>query len=214
MIQYHFGRKGRALSRHPAPHPGPAVQRLRGLREPTSPPDQRLRGFIRVFGSLHQTSPALSAMVLRELLSGGQHLDETIAVSVLGGVLDSEILAREHCAGIFSAGRPDAGAHRPHWKPRLFLRERAVPRSPRDRRQIHARHLGGEFHHPHRRSHAAGSRLETPTRAPNERRQTVRLAAIAGLAWLSRSDPVLEIARVSIWASGHIQIEQCDSPFR
>lgn len=102
MIQYHFGGKDALYRAILLRILDPAVHRLRGLREPTSPPDQRLREFIRVFGSLHQTSPALSAMVLRELLSGGQHLDETIFSRFLEvfSIL-REILAQGSRAGIF-----------------------------------------------------------------------------------------------------------------
>jgi AcrR family transcriptional regulator len=84
MISYHFGGKAGLYGAILAATLGPVTERLRGLREAPIPAEQRLREYLAAFGAMHVSHPALSVMVLREILSGGHHIDDTLMPHLLG----------------------------------------------------------------------------------------------------------------------------------
>jgi AcrR family transcriptional regulator len=72
------------------------------LRGRALPPAERLAEYVALFGAMHAEHPALSAMVLREVLSGGLHLSESSLQQLLG-LLDCvrEIVATGVAEGVF-----------------------------------------------------------------------------------------------------------------
>jgi len=82
MINYHFqGKRGlyTAILKRDF---GWALTRLAAFeREPVSA-DTRLARFVAIFGELHQRRPGLSAMMLREAMSGGRGLDPALLPDV------------------------------------------------------------------------------------------------------------------------------------
>jgi AcrR family transcriptional regulator len=78
MINYHFeGKQGlyTAILRRDF---GWAVMRLSELTREPIRADEKLSRFVAIFGELHQRRPGLSAMMLREAMSGGRGLDPTL----------------------------------------------------------------------------------------------------------------------------------------
>ena len=84
MISYHFGGKAGLYGAILAATLGPVTERLQGLRDAPMSAEARLRTYLDVFGALHISHPALSVMVLREILSGGHHLDDRLMPHLLG----------------------------------------------------------------------------------------------------------------------------------
>ena len=75
---------------------------LAALRASSLPADRRLRRFIEIFGELHAGEPSFSVMLLRELLAGGEHLDERIFPRFLEVFSDlSEIIRQGVREGAF-----------------------------------------------------------------------------------------------------------------
>lgn len=76
MISYYFkGKEGlyRAIL---AETLEPVLRRTEGLRKVSRPAPERLQTFIFYFAEMVEHHPDLPAMILREVLSGGRHLDE------------------------------------------------------------------------------------------------------------------------------------------
>ena len=78
MISYHFGGKDGLYRAILAETFEPTLQRLEGLRGEPAPAPERLRAFIAHFAGMVDHRPGLPAMLLREVLSGGRHLDERV----------------------------------------------------------------------------------------------------------------------------------------
>jgi AcrR family transcriptional regulator len=84
MISYHFGGKAGLYGAILAATLGPVTERLQGLRDAPLSAEARLVAYLDLFGALHISHPALSVMVLREILSGGPHLDARLMPHLLG----------------------------------------------------------------------------------------------------------------------------------
>ena len=78
MINYHFGGKKGLYAAILEAALAVAQDRFRRIRGSTEPADIRLREFIDTFGDLSTLRPGLPAMVLREVISGGMHIDEEL----------------------------------------------------------------------------------------------------------------------------------------
>jgi AcrR family transcriptional regulator len=78
MISYHFGGKKGLYAVILEAAFAVAKDRFRRIRSSSAPADQRLREFIDTFGDLATLRPGLPAMVIREVLSGGMHMDEAL----------------------------------------------------------------------------------------------------------------------------------------
>ena len=78
MISYHFGGKKSLYNEILAATLNEAHDRFHEIRHSVAPADERLRDFIFAFADLAATQPALPVMVLREVLSGGLHIDEEL----------------------------------------------------------------------------------------------------------------------------------------
>jgi AcrR family transcriptional regulator len=76
MISYYFGGKEGLYRAILADTLEPVLRRTEGLRKLPRPAPERLRAFIFYFAEMVERHPDLPAMILREVLSGGRHLDE------------------------------------------------------------------------------------------------------------------------------------------
>ncbi len=76
MINYHFGGKGGLYRAILDDEFRWFDARLSELRASTGDAAAQLVRFIAIFGDLHARHPHLSQMLLREIMSGGRHLDE------------------------------------------------------------------------------------------------------------------------------------------
>jgi AcrR family transcriptional regulator len=87
MIYYHF-RDKRALYQAVLLRLfAPVRESIEGLRESALPPRERLRGFYARITGLFAESPTLPSLMVREVLSGGEHMDPATAAAL------SEIVA-------------------------------------------------------------------------------------------------------------------------
>ena len=80
LISYHFGGKlqlYRTILRETFEE---LLSRVEPLRSDARPPDQVLREFIALVGTADSRHPHLSRMMLREVIAGGPHLDQSILV--------------------------------------------------------------------------------------------------------------------------------------
>ena len=75
MISYHFGGKKSLYNEILAATFNEAHERFHEIRHSEAPADERLRDFIFTFADLAALQPALPIMVIREVLSGGLHID-------------------------------------------------------------------------------------------------------------------------------------------
>jgi AcrR family transcriptional regulator len=83
MINYHFGGKAGLYRAILEAEFGWLEERLADLRgAPLDAPSQ-LRRFVAIFGDLHARHPHLSRMLMREIMSGGRHLDENLLARIL-----------------------------------------------------------------------------------------------------------------------------------
>jgi AcrR family transcriptional regulator len=102
MINYHFEGKHGLYTAILKRDFGWALTRLTELaREPVKA-DAKLSRFVAIFGELHQRRPGLSAMMLREAMSGGRGLDPTLLPdmrSIFGAV--QAIVAQGIAEGTF-----------------------------------------------------------------------------------------------------------------
>lgn len=84
MINYHFGGKQglyTAILETTFAEANSALSVLRGRAESA---DELLRRFVEVWAGIAERRPAFPAMVLREVLSGGRHMDQRVLPSFLG----------------------------------------------------------------------------------------------------------------------------------
>lgn len=82
MISYHFEGKHGLYTAILKRDFGWALTRISQLNSESVAADVKLSRFIAIFGELHQRRPGLSAMMLREAMSGGRGLDETVLPDV------------------------------------------------------------------------------------------------------------------------------------
>ena len=75
MINYHFGGKRGLYTAILRESFSALLERLRGITAVEAPPPQQLRNFIATFAETVGQTPDLLAMLLREMLSGGEHPD-------------------------------------------------------------------------------------------------------------------------------------------
>jgi AcrR family transcriptional regulator len=78
MINYHFKGKHGLYTAILKRDFGSAVAQLNQLAHEPLRADAKLSRFVTIFGGLHQRRPGLSAMILREAMSGGRGLDPTL----------------------------------------------------------------------------------------------------------------------------------------
>lgn len=78
MINYHFSGKRGLYTAILKRDFGWALTQLSQLSGEPVRADAKLARFVAIFGELHQRRPGLSAMMLREAMSGGRHLDPTL----------------------------------------------------------------------------------------------------------------------------------------
>jgi len=78
MISYHFEGKHGLYTAILDRDFGWASAQLSELTAQTVPADAKLSRFVAIFGELHQRRPGLSAMMLREAMSGGRELDPSL----------------------------------------------------------------------------------------------------------------------------------------
>lgn len=78
MINYHFAGKHGLYTEILRRDFSWALTRLAELEEAPMRADAKLSRFVAIFGELHQRRPSLSAMMLREAMSGGRGLDPSL----------------------------------------------------------------------------------------------------------------------------------------
>jgi AcrR family transcriptional regulator len=78
MINYHFSGKRGLYTAILERDFGWALARLSELSGEAVRADAKLARFVAIFGELHQRRPGLSAMMLREAMSGGRGLDPSL----------------------------------------------------------------------------------------------------------------------------------------
>lgn len=97
LISYHFGGKRGLYNEILAVTFSEAHRRFKAIEESKGAADERLRDFIQTFADLATLRPALPTMVLREVLSGGLHVDEHLLPQFLAlfrvvqGIVDQGI---------------------------------------------------------------------------------------------------------------------------
>lgn len=97
LISYHFGGKRGLYNDILAATFSEAHRRFKAIDESPAPADERLREFIQTFADLATLRPALPTMVLREVLSGGLHVDDQLLPQFLAlfrlvqGIVDQGI---------------------------------------------------------------------------------------------------------------------------
>lgn len=78
MISYHFGGKHGLYTAILERDFGWTLARLSELDAEPRPAEAKLARFVAIFGELHRRRPGLSALMLREAMSGGLHLDPAV----------------------------------------------------------------------------------------------------------------------------------------
>lgn len=84
LINYHFGGKAGLYAEILHHVFGSMSDGLRAIRESSDSPEARLRAVIREIGRMVATHPGLPKMLIREVLSGGEHIDESTLPHFLG----------------------------------------------------------------------------------------------------------------------------------
>ena len=74
MISYHFGGKAGLYETILVSSLTHVTEKLRALVASNLPPERLLASLLTTLGEMHRARPALSAMMLREAMSGGEHL--------------------------------------------------------------------------------------------------------------------------------------------
>jgi AcrR family transcriptional regulator len=82
MISYHFSGKRGLYNAILADDFGWVLGKLAELDREPLPADVKLARFISIFGSLHTRRPGLSAMMLREAMSAGRYLEDSLLPSL------------------------------------------------------------------------------------------------------------------------------------
>jgi len=107
MISYHFGGKRGLYRAILQANFSVAVERMRDLRDSTEPASVVLQRFIEGFGGVVAARPTLPTMMLREVLSGGAHLDDDLLPDFLSVfAVVREIISRGIREGEFRAVNP------------------------------------------------------------------------------------------------------------
>ena len=83
MINYHFGSKKGLYQAILTAVFGEMALRLRSVRSADRPAPEQLKQFVALFADLAATHPAFPTMLLRELVSGGEHMGREEAGSML-----------------------------------------------------------------------------------------------------------------------------------
>jgi AcrR family transcriptional regulator len=97
MINYHFGGKRGLYSAILRETLAELAGRLHGLNESTTPPVEKLHAFVGIVAGLITHAPDLPAMLMRELLAGGDHVEDEVAVfvqliySTVKGIVDDGV---------------------------------------------------------------------------------------------------------------------------
>lgn len=78
MINYHFAGKHGLYTEILRRDFGWALTQLDALQREPLRADAKLARFVAIFGELHKRRPSLSAMMLREAMSGGRELDTSV----------------------------------------------------------------------------------------------------------------------------------------
>ncbi len=78
MISYHFGGKDRLHEAILQELFEAVSARMAEVRDADLPAEEKLARYIRLFADLNQEKPQFSTFVLREILSGGAHLDDRL----------------------------------------------------------------------------------------------------------------------------------------
>ena len=86
LISYHFGGKQALLTAILEEGLARGEARLGPVREPGRPADERLREFVRIWADSATQEPAFPAMLLREMISGGRHLEPAVLARLVAGV--------------------------------------------------------------------------------------------------------------------------------
>ncbi|MGK2859225.1 MAG: TetR/AcrR family transcriptional regulator [Thermoanaerobaculia bacterium] len=84
LINYHFGGKAGLYAEILHDVFGSMSDGLLAIRESKAPPEERLRAVIREIGRMVAAHPGLPKMLIREVLSGGEHLDDSTLPHFLG----------------------------------------------------------------------------------------------------------------------------------
>jgi TetR/AcrR family transcriptional regulator len=107
MISYHFAGKRGLYNTILAEDFAWVLERLAELDREPLPADVKLSRFISIFGSLHTRRPGLSAMMLREAMSAGRHLDAAL-LPTLSRIFASvqSIVAQGVAEGVFRDADP------------------------------------------------------------------------------------------------------------
>jgi AcrR family transcriptional regulator len=84
LINYHFGGKAGLYSAILHDVFGSMSDGLREIRESDAAPAERLRALVREIGRMVESNPGLPQMILREVLSGGEHIDDSTLPHFLG----------------------------------------------------------------------------------------------------------------------------------
>ena len=107
MISYHFGGKAALYNEILRETFADAHRRFAAIRESDAPANERLRAFIQAFADLSLLRPALPGMVLREMLSGGLHIEKGLLPKLLAIFsLVQDIINQGIAEGTFSAVNP------------------------------------------------------------------------------------------------------------
>jgi AcrR family transcriptional regulator len=78
MINYHFGGKRGLYTAIVRESFSGLVERLRGAARASRPPPRKLADIVALFAATVAEAPDLPVMLLREVLSGGEHLDREV----------------------------------------------------------------------------------------------------------------------------------------
>ena len=102
MVSYHFGGKAGLHAAILEADLAAVVEGTSAIRASSAGAVERLREYIQLFATLHRRNPNLSVLLLREMITGGRHLDPVVVprfVLVLQTV--AEIVAQGVREGVF-----------------------------------------------------------------------------------------------------------------